>query len=135
MAKVILGDRTYFKSVKRVKYEGRKSKNPLAFKWYDANKKVAGKSMKRHFKFAMAYWHTLCNDGGDPFGGGTKVFPWDASPDPIQRAKDKMDAAFEFMSKVGLEYFCFHDVDLIDEGANLKETESIYEWCSYQPRL
>ena len=123
MSKVIIGDKEYFKGIKAIKYAGRKSKNPLAFKWYDASKRVGGKSMKSHFKFAMAYWHTLCNAGGDPFGPGTKVFPWDADGDPIQRAKDKMDAAFEFMSKIGLEYFCFHDVDLIDEGPTLKETE------------
>jgi len=78
--------------------------------------------MRKHFKFAMAYWHTMCNTGGDPFGPGTKVFPWDKNADPVQRAKDKADAAFEFMSKLGLEYFCFHDVDMVDEAESLKET-------------
>ena len=101
----------------------KESKNPLAFKYYDANKVVAGKTMHEHFKFAVAYWHTFCNDGGDPFGLGTKEYPWAVSSDPIQRAKDKMDAAFEFISKLGVEYFCFHDVDLIDEGKTFLETE------------
>ena len=123
MSKVIIGDKEYFKGIKSIGYEGRKSKNPLAFKWYDPNKRVAGKSMKSHFRFAVAYWHTFCNDGGDPFGGATKFYPWAVDKDPIQRAKDKMDAAFEFISKLGVEYFCFHDVDLIDEGDTLKQTE------------
>ncbi len=121
MSKVIIGEKEYFKGIKQIKFEGRKTDNPLAFKWYDPKQKVAGKSLKSHFKFAMAYWHTLCNTGEDPFGPGTKVFPWATASDPIQKAKDKMDAAFEFMSKVGLDYFCFHDVDLIDEGPNFKE--------------
>jgi xylose isomerase len=84
---------------------------------------VAGKTLKNHFKFAIAYWHTFCNEGGDPFGPGTKVYPWSVATDPVQRAKDKMDAAFEFMSKIGAEYFCFHDVDLVDEGDTFNEFE------------
>lgn len=123
MSKVILGEKEYFKGIGKIEFEGRESDNPLAFKWYDANRKVAGKSMKKHFKFAVAYWHTFCNDGGDPFGSGTKVYPWATNDDPIQRAKDKMDAAFEFLSKLGVEYFCFHDIDLIDEGDSFKEFE------------
>lgn len=123
MSKVVIGEKEYFKEVKVIKYEERKSKNPLAFKWYDPNKRVAGKTLKNHFRFAIAYWHSFCNEGGDPFGPGTKVYPWSISDDPIQRAKDKMDAAFEFISKLGVEYFCFHDMDLIDEGNTLRETE------------
>ncbi len=123
MSKVVIGEKEYFKGIKAIKYEGRKSKNPLAFKWYDPSKRVAGKTLKNHFRFAVAYWHTFCNEGGDPFGPGTKVYPWSTSDDAVQRAKDKMDAAFEFISKLGVEYFCFHDVDLIDEGDTLKETE------------
>jgi xylose isomerase len=122
MSKVIIGQKEYFPGIKKVKFEGKKSKNPLAFKYYDANKKVASKSMKSHFKFACAYWHSFCNVGGDPFGPGTKVFPWDEKADAVDRAKDKMDAAFEFMTKIGLDYYCFHDVDLVDEeDSNLKE--------------
>ena len=122
MSKILIGQKEYFPGIKKIKYEGKKSKNPLAFKYYDAKKKVAGKTMKNHFKFACAYWHSFCNVGGDPFGPGTKVYPWDKQGDAILRAKDKMDAAFEFMTKIGLDYFCFHDVDLVDEeDSNLKE--------------
>ncbi len=118
-----LGDKEYFKGVGSIKFEGPESTNPYAFKYYDENKVVAGKKMKDHFRFACAYWHTLCNTGADPFGPGVKVFPWDVSSDPIQRAKDKMDAAFEFITKLGLPYFCFHDFDLIDEGNSIAESE------------
>lgn len=112
----------YFKGIAKIKFEGRKSKNPLAFKFYDPGRKVMGKSMEKHFKFACAYWHSFCNTGGDPFGPGTKMYPWANSSDPIQNAKDKMDAAFEFMTKIGIKYYCFHDYDLVDEGENLKES-------------
>ena len=111
-----LGDKEYFKGIDPIKYEGPESDNPLAFKYYDAGKRVAGKTMEEHFRFAIAYWHTFCGLGGDPFGPGTKNFPWLASADPYQSAKDKMDAAFEFITKIGAPYYCFHDVDLIDEG-------------------
>ncbi len=122
MSKIIIGQKEYFPGIKKIKFEGKKSKNPLAFKYYDASKKVAGKSMKSHFKFACAYWHSFCNVGGDPFGPGTKIFPWDEKATAVDRAKDKMDAAFEFMTKIGLDYFCFHDVDLVDEeDSNLKD--------------
>ncbi len=121
MGKILKGETEYFKGIGEIKFEGKKSKNPLAFKYYDAKQKVGGKSMKRHFKFATAYWHSFCNTGNDPFGSGTKAFPWDAKQDPVERAKDKMDAAFEFMTKIGMEYFCFHDVDLVDEADTLKD--------------
>jgi len=119
---LIKGKTEYFKGIKEIKYKGKRSKDPLAFRYYNPDEKVAGKTMRKHFKFAMAYWHTMCNTGGDPFGPGTKVFPWDKNADPVQRAKDKADAAFEFMTKLGLEYFCFHDVDMVDEAESLKET-------------
>mgnify|MGYP005748290197 FL=1 len=115
--------KTYFPNIDKIKFEGRESDNPMAFRFYDENKVVAGKTMKEHFKFAIAYWHSFCGTGGDPFGPGTIVHPWDANPDPIQRAKDKMDAAFEFISKIGVDYYCFHDIDLIDEGDSLAEYE------------
>ncbi len=114
---------TYFKNIDPIKFEGKESDNPLAFKYYDENKVVAGKTLKEHMRFAMAYWHTLNNKGGDPFGAPTEIFAWDANPDPIVRAKDKMDAAFEFMTKLGLPYYCFHDVDLVDEAPSLGEFE------------
>ncbi len=120
---VTLGNKTYFPEIGKIAYEGPESDNPLAFKWYDENRLVAGKSMKDHFKFAVAYWHSFCNTGGDPFGPGTRHFPWDVHTDAIVRAKDKMDAAFEFITKLGIPYYCFHDVDLIDEGKDIAEYE------------
>ncbi|WP_207510750.1 xylose isomerase [Longitalea luteola] len=122
--KIITGDKEFFKGIGSIKYEGVESDNPLAFKWYDENKVIAGKTMKEHLRFAVCYWHTFCNTGADPFGPGTKHFAWDAAGDANQRAKDKMDAAFEFITKLGVPYYCFHDIDLVDEGANLKEYES-----------
>ena len=121
---IITGDKEFFKGIGSIKFEGVESDNPLAFKWYDENKVVAGKTMKEHLRFAVCYWHTFCNTGADPFGPGTKRFAWDAAGDAVQRAKDKMDAAFEFITKLGVPYYCFHDIDLVDEGANLKEYES-----------
>lgn len=115
--------KTYFPNIEKITFEGRESQNPLAFKFYDENRVVAGKTMKEHFKFAIAYWHTFCATGADPFGPGTMVHPWDASQDAVQRAKDKMDAAFEFFVKIGAPYYCFHDIDLIDEGASIEEYE------------
>lgn len=120
--KVVTGDKEYFKEIGKIQFEGRDSDNPLAFKFYDENQVVAGKTMKEHFRFAVAYWHTLCGTGGDPFGPGTKEFPWSASSDVLGRAKDKMDAAFEFITKLGVPYYCFHDFDLIDEGSSLTES-------------
>ena len=115
--------KVYFKGIGKVKYEGKESDNPLAFKYYNPDQIVAGKTMREHFKFAIAYWHTFCGQGGDPFGTGTQNFEWDQSSDPIQAAKDKADAAFEFISKIGFDYFCFHDYDLIQEGATFSESE------------
>ena len=110
---------TYFKNIQKIKYEGRETDNPLAFRWYDENKIVAGKTMKDHFRFAVAYWHSFCGTGADPFGPGTKIFPWDKKSNAIDRAKDKVDAAFEFITKLGVPYYCFHDVDMVDEAENL----------------
>ena len=113
----------YYKGISKIKFEGPESDDPLAFKYYDPEKVVAGKTMKEHFKFAIAYWHSFCGVGSDPFGPGTQNFEWDKSPDPVQAAKDKADAAFEFISKMGFEYFCFHDYDLIKEGSSLMDSE------------
>jgi len=113
----------YFRNISKINFEGRESKNPLAFRWYDESRIVASKSMKDHFKFAVAYWHSLCGGGGDPFGSPTRPMPWLEADDPYQRAKDKMDAAFEFITKLGVPYYCFHDVDLIDEGDTIEEYE------------
>ncbi|WP_349290799.1 xylose isomerase [Anseongella ginsenosidimutans] len=116
-------DTKYFTGIQKIGYEGPESDNPLAFKHYDENRVIAGKSLKEHLRFAVAYWHTFCNTGGDPFGPGTKAFPWDAKADAVDRAKDKMDAAFEFISKIGIPYYCFHDIDLVDEGSSVAEYE------------
>jgi xylose isomerase len=115
--------KTYFPGIEKIKFEGKGSKNPFAFKYYNPDQVVAGKAMKDHFKFAIAYWHTFCATGADPFGPGTMARPWDESSDAVQRAKDKMDAAFEFFTKIGAEYYCFHDIDLIDEGSTIEEYE------------
>ena len=120
---ITLGNREYFKGIDKINYEGSDSKNPFAFKYYNPDQLVAGKSMKEHFKFAVAYWHSFCGQGADPFGAGTQNFPWDKSTDPLQSAKDKADAAFEFISKMGFDYFCFHDFDLIQEADNFSESE------------
>ncbi|MFD2563436.1 xylose isomerase [Aquimarina rubra] len=120
---VLLGDKEYFKGIGEIKFEGKESDNPLAFKYYDSERIVAGKTLREHFKFAIAYWHTFCGQGADPFGWGTQNFAWDESSDPIQAAKDKADAAFEFISKMGFDYFCFHDFDLVQEAPSLLESE------------
>ena len=120
---IITGDKEFYKGIGAVSYEGKESDNPFAFKYYNPEQKVMGKSMREHFKFAVAYWHSFCGQGTDPFGSGTQNYPWDKSSDPIQRARDKADAAFEFITKMGFDYFCFHDVDLIDEAENLLKIE------------
>jgi len=123
MSKTILGDQEFFKGIGEVKYEGLQSDNPLAYRWYDADKVVRGKSMKDHLKFAVAYWHSFNANGSDPFGAPTLSFPWDKKTDPIERAKDKMDAAFEFITKMDLPYYCFHDIDVVDYGNDIVENE------------
>jgi xylose isomerase len=120
----LIGDKEYFKGIGDIKFEGKASDNPLAFKYYNPDQMVSGKTMCEHFKFAIAYWHTFCGQGSDPFGPGTQNFAWDQSSDPVQAAKDKADAAFEFITKMGFDYFCFHDFDLIQEGASFAESET-----------
>ena len=107
----------YFTGIEKIKFEGKDSRNPLAFKWYDENKVVGGKPMKEHLRFAVAYWHTFCGTGGDPFGPGTKSFPWDGASDPMDAAKAKMDAAFEFIGKLSIPFYCFHDTDVVGDGS------------------
>jgi xylose isomerase len=119
---IALGNKEYFPGVGKIGYEGPDSDNPLAFKYYDENRIVAGKTLKEHFKFAVCYWHSFCGAGHDPFGPGTKIFPWANTTDAIARALQKMDAAFEFITKLGVPYYCFHDMDLIDEGSSRSET-------------
>ena len=113
----------FFKGIDQIKFEGLESDNPLAFRWYDAERVIAGKTMKDHLRFAGAYWHSFNGNGADPFGGPTHIFPWDAKSDVIERAKDKMDAAFEFLVKMNLPYYCFHDVDVVDYGDDIAEND------------
>lgn len=113
----------FFKGIGHIKYEGLQSDNPLAFRWYDENKIVAGKSMKDHLRFACAYWHSFCGSGADPFGEPTHIFPWNQKADAVERAKDKMDAAFEFITKMGIHYYCFHDVDVVDYTNDVNEND------------
>jgi len=113
----------FFKGVDQIKFEGISSDNPFAYRWYDENKMVAGKPMKDHLRFACAYWHSFNGSGADPFGEPTHLFEWDKKSDAIERAKDKADAAFEFITKLGLPYYCFHDVDAIDYTNDVKEND------------
>ncbi|MEN9919698.1 MAG: xylose isomerase [Bacteroidota bacterium] len=123
---ILKGSKEFFPGIGKIQFEGTKSKNPLAFRFYDENKVVMGKSMKDWTRFAMAWWHTLCADGGDPFGGSTIHHPWKIGDDALTRAKYKMDAGFEFMTKIGINYYCFHDVDLIEAGSS---------WIEYEKNL
>jgi xylose isomerase len=120
---IVTGETEYFKGIGEIKYEGRDSDNPMAFRYYDAKRIVRGKTMEEHLKFAGAYWHSFNGNGADPFGEPTHIFPWDVKADPVERAKDKMDAAFEFLTKMNLPYYCFHDVDVVDYGTDVVENE------------
>ncbi len=119
-----MAQKEYFPSVKKIQFEGTSSKNAMAFRYYDPEKVVYGRKMKDWFKFSMAWWHTLCAEGGDQFGGGTIKQAWKTGESALEAAKAKMDAGFEFMQKIGIEYYCFHDIDLIDEGASAEEYEA-----------
>ena len=126
-------NKEYFPGIGKIKFEGTGSYNPLAYRYYDAERVVLGKPMKEWLKFAMAWWHTLCAEGGDQFGGGTKKFPWNEAPDAMTAAKQRADAGFEIMQKLGIEYFCFHDTDLIgDLGEDISDYENrMHEITAY----
>ncbi|RYF82875.1 MAG: xylose isomerase, partial [Chitinophagaceae bacterium] len=113
----------FFKNIEPVKFEGLSSHNPMAFRYYEANRMVAGKPMKDWMRFACSYWHSFGGNGADPFGEPTHLFEWDAKEDALERAKDKADAAFEFMSKLGLEYYCFHDTDVVEFTNDVADNE------------
>ncbi len=117
-------EKEYFAGIGKIKFEGADSRNPMAFRYYDPEKVVRGKKMKDWLRFSMAWWHTLCAEGGDQFGGGTKKFPWNDGAGILDRAKNKMDAGFEFMKKIGINFYCFHDIDLADEPATIEEYEA-----------
>lgn len=119
-----MSNKEFFPSIGKIKYEGAESRNPLAFRYYDANKVIMGKKMSEWLKFAMAWWHTLGAGGSDQFGSDTKQFPWNSASDPLQAARDKVDAGFEFMQKIGIGYYCFHDVDLCREAKTIEEYEA-----------
>ena len=120
---IITGSKEFFKGIGKIGYEGLESDNPLAFRWYDENKVVAGKTMAAYLRFACAYWHSFCGSGADPFGEPTHLFPWNEKADAVERAKDKADAAFEFITKLGLPYYCFHDVDAVDYTNDINEND------------
>ena len=121
---VLLGEKEFFKGIGQIKYEGLDSDNPLSYRWYEESKIVAGKPMKDWLRFAVAYWHSFVGNGGDPFGEPTHIFPWNEKQDAVARAKDKADAAFEFITKLGLPYYCFHDVDVVDYTNDVNENDS-----------
>ncbi len=120
---VITGEREFFKGIGQIKFEGLQSDNPLAYRWYDENRVVAGKTLKEYLRFACAYWHSFCGNGADPFGAPTHQHPWDTKADAVERAKDKADAAFEFITKLGSPYYCFHDVDVVDYTNDVADNE------------
>jgi xylose isomerase len=120
---VFVGSTEYFPGIGKIPYEGRESDNALAFKFYDADKLVGGKRMADHLRFAACYWHTFCAKGSDPFGVDTQVFPWDEPQDPLDAARARLDAAFEFFTKLGVPYYCFHDRDMAPEGDSVTSSE------------
>jgi xylose isomerase len=120
---IVLGQKEFFKNIPQIKFEGLESHNPLAFRWYDENKIIAGKPMKEHLRFACAYWHSFCGSGADPFGEPTHLFAWNEKKDAVEKAKDKADAAFEFITKLGLPYYSFHDVDAVDYTNDINEND------------
>lgn len=112
---------SYFPNINKINYEGASSTNPYAFKFYNAEEKIGGKTMEEILRFGVAYWHTFTMDGSDPFGAGNMIRPWDKYSD-LDLAKARVDASFEFYEKIGVPYFCFHDVDIAPEGSNLRES-------------
>ncbi len=123
MSTPFIGKREYFPGIGSIPFEGRQSDNPLAFKHYDANKKIGDKTMAEHLRFAVCYWHSFCNMGHDPFGPGTRHYPWDVESAPIARAEAKLDAAFEFFTKLGVPYYCFHDIDMAPDADDIGQYE------------
>ena len=126
-------EKEYFEQIGKIAYEGPQTDNPLAFRWYDADRMIGGKTLKEHLRFAGAYWHSFVGNGSDPFGGPSHIFAWDEKSDPVERAKDKMDAAFEFLTKLSIPYYCFHDVDVVDYGddinVNDKRLQTLVEYA------
>jgi xylose isomerase len=113
------GKKEFYPGIGQIRFEGKKSKNPLSFRWYNPEQVVAGKKMKDHLRFAVAFWHSFCGDGTDPFGDATHSFPWKDLPND-DKIKQRLDAAFEFITKIGAEYYCFHDTDVVGSGSVLE---------------
>ena len=118
---------SFFESVAPIEYEGPESDNPLAFRWYNEDEVVEGKTMKEHFRFSVVYWHTFRGNGSDPFGSETMVRPWDDGSESVENAQNRARVAFEFMEKLGAPYYAFHDRDVAPEGASLAESNSNFE--------
>ena len=123
--RIVLGSKEYFSGIEKIPFEGTESDNPLAFRYYDSEKEIGGKTLENHLRFAVAYWHSFGPNGADPFGIDTKDYPWLTAADPIARSIEKMDAAFEFITKLGVPYYCFHDFDIAAEGQSLSESENM----------
>lgn len=121
---VYVGDKTYFPGIEQIRYEGPESDNPLAFKAYEPQRLVAGKTMEDHLRFAICYWHTFCGAGEDPFGPGTRSHPWGSASDPLIAAQNRQDAAFEFFSKMNVPFYCFHDVDMAPAGDSVASCDA-----------
>ena len=122
-----IGNKEYFPGIGKITYEGPASRNPLAFKFYQADRLINGKKMRDWLRFAVAYWHSFCADGSDPFGAATRVFPWNNSSDAMVNAESKADAAFEFITKIGAPFYCWHDRDVAPEGKNPNESRKNLE--------
>ena len=120
MIMIYKGKKEYYPGIGKIKYEGKNSKNPLAFRWYNPEQVVSGKKMKDHLRFAIAFWHSFCGEGGDPFGDPTHKFPWHDVANIDDKIKMRLDAAFEFFTKIGAGYYCFHDVDVVGNGSVLE---------------
>ncbi len=121
---VTIGEQEYFPGIDQIRYEGPGSDNPLAFKAYDSDRVVAGRTMEQHLRFAVCYWHTFCGTGADIFGPGTRQHPWNTRADRMEAARDRLDAAFEFFTKLNVPFYCFHDHDLAPEGSSIEESEN-----------
>ena len=117
------GIKEYYPGIGKIEYEGKKSKNPLAFRWYNPEQIISGKKMKDHLRFAIAYWHSFCGDGKDQFGDATRIFPWDNVTNNDEKIRQRLDAAFEFITKIGVEYYCFHDVDVVGNDGTVFDIE------------
>jgi xylose isomerase len=117
------GNKEHFPGIGEIPFEGVSSSNPLSYKFYDKNKTVMGKTMAEHLRFAVAYWHTFVGGGSDPFGSDTRTLSWNCHDSDMDNAKEKLDAAFEFMTKLGVNYYCFHDRDIAPAGKTVLQSE------------